>query len=425
MKAWRQYVYRLSVTLLTRAREYAATERRRLNSLNYGDLLILTAKVLRENAAVRRALQRKYRYLFVDEFQDTDPVQAEIVFLLAARKTDCSARRPSRTGVRTGDRASLRTSARSFVVGDPKQSIYRFRRADIEIYNTVRERFADPSIGRVVPLTTNFRSVPALCEWANEVFDGPFPAQPTPHSPRFARLDPGGKQAGQAGGIFTLSYSGEPKGVAVEDANRIARYIRSEVDAGRRRFSDFLILTRKKKDRIAPYASALEALNIPLEVSGAGAFGESEEVSGAHDPPARPRGSPRPAAAHQRAPRPAIWHQRSASCIEYKQAGGWFSIFAGIQEEGTPSPFDPRAASRNMRTAEGEGRGAVRAALAALARLSPLDAHASRGRRAGQDPGALGLPGARLDDAWRCRGWRPPARRRSCAAGGRGGRQPG
>ncbi|MDQ3211547.1 MAG: UvrD-helicase domain-containing protein, partial [Acidobacteriota bacterium] len=84
LSQWRQYVYRLSVTLLMRAREHAAAERRRLNTLNYGDLLNLTAKVLRENPQVRRALQRKYRYLFVDEFQDTDPVQAEIVFLLAA-----------------------------------------------------------------------------------------------------------------------------------------------------------------------------------------------------------------------------------------------------------------------------------------------------------------------------------------------------
>ena len=66
-----------------RARLTPPHERRRRNSLNYGDLLNLTAKVLRENAQVRRALQQKYRHLFVDEFQDTDPVQAEIVFLLA------------------------------------------------------------------------------------------------------------------------------------------------------------------------------------------------------------------------------------------------------------------------------------------------------------------------------------------------------
>ena len=83
LAAWRQYVYRLSIRLLTRARRAASDERRRLNSLNYGDLLNLTARVLRENVGVRRALQQKYRYLLVDEFQDTDPVQAEIVFWLA------------------------------------------------------------------------------------------------------------------------------------------------------------------------------------------------------------------------------------------------------------------------------------------------------------------------------------------------------
>ena len=87
---WRQYVYRLSVTILTRAREFAAKERYRRNSLNYGDLLNLTAKVLRENPQVRRALQKKYQHLFVDEFQDTDPIQAEIVFLLAADESKLS-----------------------------------------------------------------------------------------------------------------------------------------------------------------------------------------------------------------------------------------------------------------------------------------------------------------------------------------------
>ena len=58
-----------------RARKSAASERRRLNSLNYGDLLNLTARVLRENESVRLALQEKYRHLLVDEFQDTDPVR--------------------------------------------------------------------------------------------------------------------------------------------------------------------------------------------------------------------------------------------------------------------------------------------------------------------------------------------------------------
>jgi ATP-dependent helicase/nuclease subunit A len=157
---WRQYVYRLAVSVLVRARSHAAAERRRSNSLNYGDLLILTARVLRENAGVRRAMQQKYRHLFVDEFQDTDPVQAEIVFLLAADEHSKGA---------DWRRVALRPGA-LFVVGDPKQSIYRFRRADIEIYNLVRARISEPAMGRVVTLTRNFRSVSALCTFADNVF---------------------------------------------------------------------------------------------------------------------------------------------------------------------------------------------------------------------------------------------------------------
>jgi ATP-dependent helicase/nuclease subunit A len=316
---WRQYIYRLSVSLLTRAREYAATERRRLNTLDYGDLLILTARVLRENADVRRSLQSKYRHLFVDEFQDTDPVQAEIAFLLAADESSAPAGAPANW--RT---VALRPGA-LFVVGDPKQSIYRFRRADIDVYNIVRDRFSDPALGRVLPLTMNFRSVPALCDWANGVFRGPFPAAPTSHAPQFAGLDAGSDRKG--GGLFTLTSSADRAAVPGDDAGRIAAYIRGEVDAGRRRFSDFLILTRRKKDRIAPYASALEALNVPLEVSGAGAFGESQEVK-ALTLLLRLLADPQDPLALVAVLRGPLFGISDPELFAYRQAGGWFSIFA-------------------------------------------------------------------------------------------------
>ena len=270
---WRQYVYRLSVTLLTQARDFAAAERRRLNSLNYGDLLNLTARVLRENESVRKALQQKFRYLLVDEFQDTDPVQAEILFWLAEDGLTSSATEKKPVDWRT---LPLRPGA-LFVVGDPKQSIYRFRRADIDIYNIVRRRFSDPGVGRIVPLTLNFRSVPKLCTWANEVFQTRFPAEPTVHAPRFAALDPTRSKIAAAG-VSTLTHACDSKVLQKQDAEKIASYIQSEVGAGRRGFSDFLILTRKKRDRIAAYADALKSRNIPVEVSGAGAFGESPEV---------------------------------------------------------------------------------------------------------------------------------------------------
>src|SRR5690606_31642667 len=136
---------------LTEARGFAARERRRLNVMHYGDLLQLAARVLRENGAVRAALQQKYRWLFVDEFQDTDPVQAEIIFLLSSAP-DCAA------GPGVDWRTLPLRPGALFVVGDPKQSIYRFRRADIDIYNAVRERLATPPSGEVLALTTNFRS---------------------------------------------------------------------------------------------------------------------------------------------------------------------------------------------------------------------------------------------------------------------------
>jgi len=125
------------MTLLIRAREQAAVERRRVNALNYGDLLNLTARVLRENLLVRHALQQKFKYLLVDEFQDTDPVQSEILFWLAE---DCTLPRPAGQSETADWRSVPLRRGALFVVGDPKQSIYRFRRADIDIYNIVRKR---------------------------------------------------------------------------------------------------------------------------------------------------------------------------------------------------------------------------------------------------------------------------------------------
>jgi ATP-dependent helicase/nuclease subunit A len=339
LTAWRRYVYRLSVTLLMRARDYARRERHRRNSLNYGDLLYLTAKVLRENTLVRRALQQKYRHLFVDEFQDTDPIQAEIVFLLAARE--------NARAVCDWRTVPLRRDA-LFVVGDPKQSIYRFRRADIEIYNTVRGRFSDVTLGRVVSLTMNFRSVPALCRWANTVFAGQFPAAPTVHSPQFAPLDAreddGKERSKIPTGLFTITHTCGVKEVPAADATAIARYIRSEVDAGRRRFGDFLILTRKKKDRIAPYASALEERNIPLEVSGAGAFGESAEVA-ALTVLLRALADPQDQLTLVNVLRGPLFGISDPELFAFRQSGRWFSIFhsGGFQ----PQPDGPATASES------------------------------------------------------------------------------
>jgi len=312
----------MSVTLLTNARKRAALERQRANTLNYDDLLQLTARVLRSNAHVHRALREKYRWLFVDEFQDTDPVQAEIIFLLAGVET-------------TGEGADWRSvplrPGALFVVGDPKQSIYRFRRADIDIYNVVRARLMEPNCGDVLPMTTNFRSVPALCDWANDVFCNKFPSEPTAHSPRFAPLEANRMALKSVpSGVFTLTIpaSVEQKDVPLAEAELIAHYIRSEVDGERRSFGDFLILTRKRKN-LGSYVAALEALHIPAEVSGAGAFGASPEV-GQLAVLLRVLSDPQDSTSLVGLLRGPLFGISDQDLFAFRQAGGWFSIFSDI-----------------------------------------------------------------------------------------------
>jgi len=268
LQAWREYVYHIAMILLVDARGWAAEQRRRAALLNFADLLFFAARLVREQRAVREALQRKYRRIFVDEFQDTDPMQAELLFLLAAE--------PGAGDDWTSVR--LRPGA-LFLVGDPKQSIYRFRRADIEVYQQARRRIEQEG-GQIVPLTTCFRSGAAICGWANEVFSSLFPGQATAHQPGFDRLDPGADDPAAAAGAVRLVHAGliGQREVPAADAAAIAACIRSEVESGKRTWGDFLVLTRKKTGRLGVYTDAMEAARVPYEVSGSGNLLESEYV---------------------------------------------------------------------------------------------------------------------------------------------------
>jgi ATP-dependent exoDNAse (exonuclease V) beta subunit len=134
----------------------AAEDRRREGRLEFHDLLVLARRLLRRDAEVREALHRSYTHLLLDEFQDTDPIQIE----LAARITGGA----GATAERWQDVAIA--PGRLFVVGDAKQSIYRFRRANITTYLD-----AEQTLGERVSLTTNFRTVPPVLGWINAVFD--------------------------------------------------------------------------------------------------------------------------------------------------------------------------------------------------------------------------------------------------------------
>ena len=129
-----------------------------LGKLDFHDLLIKARDLLRSDATVRAHLQQRYSHLFIDEFQDTDPLQAEILLLLAAddpEQDDWTRVRPAH--------------GKLFVVGDPKQSIYRFRRADVVLYHGVKEMLAERGV-EVLHLTTSFRSVAPIQRAVNAAF---------------------------------------------------------------------------------------------------------------------------------------------------------------------------------------------------------------------------------------------------------------
>ena len=131
--------------------------KKKAGQLDFSDLLF-GARSLMQNDDARRYFQNQFRRIFVDEFQDTDPVQAEVLLLLAAGDP---AERDWRKAVpRPG---------KLFLVGDPKQSIYRFRRADVDRYQNVKAVLAAAGV-KQVPLQQCRRSVQPILDFVNAAF---------------------------------------------------------------------------------------------------------------------------------------------------------------------------------------------------------------------------------------------------------------
>ncbi|MGH9007463.1 MAG: UvrD-helicase domain-containing protein [Acidimicrobiales bacterium] len=126
----------------------AAAERRADGRLTFQDLLVEALRAVRDHAEVRNQVRSRYRCLLIDEFQDTDPLQAELAGLLGSLGA-------------AGERGRL------FVVGDPEQSIYRFRRADVAQFESTAG-----AMDIRLALTSNFRSVPPILYFVDQIFEG-------------------------------------------------------------------------------------------------------------------------------------------------------------------------------------------------------------------------------------------------------------
>ncbi|MDO8689570.1 MAG: UvrD-helicase domain-containing protein [Dehalococcoidia bacterium] len=186
-------------------------ERRRSGVAEFHDLLVWARDLLRDNREARRHFQQRFTHILIDEFQDTDPIQAEIAFFLSSQDAD-----------ETDWRRLRLLPGKLFVVGDPKQSIYRFRRADIAALEEVRVRLG---AGGSVPLTQNFRSQEPILSWCNAVFsqwmrDGDTAVQAS-YIPLEARWRPGPETA--PNGVYWMG--GPSEGRAAQRTRQEARAI--------------------------------------------------------------------------------------------------------------------------------------------------------------------------------------------------------
>lgn len=254
--------------------EYARLKRQRVG-LDFDDLLIKTRDLLRASPeACGTELADSLELLLVDEFQDTDSVQSEILRLLAG------------VGFLDG---------RLFVVGDFKQSIYRFRGAEPRIFQQLREAFRED--GRHA-LSENFRSVPGILDFVNALFREAFPGEPMPP------LVPGRSvDVGSEGPSVEFLWASEPDSavkdakakVPVSEARRtearwIARHLRRQIDERRPvrdretgtvrplRAGDIALLFRAMTD-VAPYETALREEGFDYYTVGGSAFYVQQEIN--------------------------------------------------------------------------------------------------------------------------------------------------
>ncbi len=208
---------------------------RAANAVDFDDLIVLPLRLLEENAAVREALQGRYRHFLVDEYQDTSRVQVRLLRALAARAESICA------------------------VGDDDQSIYAWRGAEVE--NILRFEQSFPGTTEV-KLTQNYRSTGRILEAANAVI---------------------AKNPARRGkSLWTAGGAGEPIRVVVcPDGDAEAEWVTEEalrlVHEGRRRWDDVAILFRTN-GQARPFEEALRRHHVPYRLVGGTRFFDRKEV---------------------------------------------------------------------------------------------------------------------------------------------------
>lgn len=271
--------------------------------VDFDDLLLRTRALLRDHPDVRAEIAGRFRHVVVDEYQDTDPLQTEIVLLLTAEAPSAGETSTRETSAGPGGddwRQAVPIPGRLCLVGDPKQSIYRFRRADVNHYTEVRDRLVAHGAARV-QLTTNFRSVPAICDFVNRVMAPVFENAPgigglarqVQYSPLHPHREPIPGNVPLA--AIPVGHAPYLRNLERQEPERVAEFVKQLLESGFRVSSadggpsrpvepqDICLLFRRfrtfRKLVPQPYADALQDRGIPHSLAAVQTYVGSAEYS--------------------------------------------------------------------------------------------------------------------------------------------------
>jgi len=160
IEQYSRYRHALCMQFLIYAIDYFNAEKKKEKKLTNKDLLVLARDMIKHSNVARAFFSKKYTCFYIDEFQDTDPIQTELLFYLACKEEklpdkweDCKLK-----------------DGTLCMVGDPKQSIYAFTGADIKLYNRVKEKMERDSNSIVYGLRRNYRSNKKVSDWVENTF---------------------------------------------------------------------------------------------------------------------------------------------------------------------------------------------------------------------------------------------------------------
>lgn len=276
--------YSITMDFVVSSAYAVASELKKKGCLTYFDYLMYLRDMLKNDAQKDGVLishiRKRHSFYLIDEFQDTNPLQTEIFFYLAAEKPYSDWRK------------CIPRPGSLFIVGDPKQSIYRFRSADVASFINVREMFSG-EVGSVIRLSRNFRSSNLMCSWFNDVFSALLPHD-TKYQSSFQSIPVSdcSESNDTFGGVYSYTVlTGKHVNADSTDPEKVVQIIKRLVnnpeyliqdrsDAAPRqiRYSDFMVIT-PKKTRLGNYTKVFNKHKIPVRLEGNVVFSECHALT--------------------------------------------------------------------------------------------------------------------------------------------------